>query len=176
MLKWWFRTLALFLLASAPLYAQKVSFDWDKDVDFSHYQTYKWIDEGRQAANASTGERIVGGINIQLQAKNLTLTTTDKADLYVAYQAITANSGQVTSFNPDGQWQASLTSTGQPSKTKPGSPVKGTLVVDIYDHNMKKLIWRGTISGAFESRQQVNYMVGKGLSQLFTKFPPPPTK
>jgi len=179
MSKWRFRilTLVLMILASAPLYAQKVTYDWDKDVDFSPYRTYKWAEvSGGRASNQLTHERIIGDINVQLQAKNLTLSTEDEADLYVTYQVITDKSGQVTSFNPDGQWRPGLGSSGNPSKPTAGTSAKGSLIIDIYDHKMKKLIWRGTVSGAFESREEVNYKVSKGLSKLFTYFPPPPPK
>ena len=54
--------------------------------------------------------------------------------------------------------------------------MKGALIVDLYDRQRKKLVWRGIVSGAFESRQEVNYRINKGLSKLFTYYPPPPPK
>jgi uncharacterized protein DUF4136 len=174
-----FRSFALMLvtLASAPLYAQKVTYDWDKDVAFSSYRTYKWAEvTGGKASNQLTHERIISGVNGQLQAKGLNLTTDDQADLYVTYQVITDKSGQVASFNPDGQWKPGLGLNGDASKPPAGTPRKGALIVDLYDRKMKKLIWRGTVTAAFDSREAVNYKIGKGLSKLFSYFPPPPGK
>ena len=61
-------------------------------------------------------------------------------------------------------------------KPSAGTMVKGALIVDLYDRQRKKLVWRGIISGAFESRQEANYRIDKGLSKLFTYYPPPPPK
>lgn len=153
--------------------AQKVTYDWDKDVDFTPYRTYAWVpDLPGKAAVASTDQRIRGNIDVQLQAKGLKLTPEAKAELYVSYQVM-SDQGQITSFNPDGQWQPGLNANAKPSQ---GTAVKGSLIVDLYDKKLKKLIWRGIVSGAFESRQEANYRINKGLSKLFTYYPPPPPK
>jgi len=171
------RRASLLVLVAAgmcmPAYAQKVTYDWDKDVDFTPYKTYAWVpDLPGKAAVASTDQRIRGTIDVQLQAKGLKLTPEAKADLYVSYQVM-SDSGQITSFNPDGQWQPSLNANAKPSQ---GTAVKGSLIVDLYDKKLKKLIWRGIVSGAIESRQQANYLINKGLAKLFTYYPPPPPK
>ncbi len=66
--------------------------------------------------------------------------------------------------------------SGNTSKPPAGAMAKGALIVNLYDHKMKKLIWRGTVMGAFDSRQAVNYNIDKGLTKLFSYFPPPPAK
>jgi hypothetical protein len=162
-------------LMSVSGYAQKVAYDWDKDMDFSPYRTYKWVEvSAGRASNQLTHERITSDVDVQLQAKNLKKTMDANADLYVSYQVITEKNGKITSFNPDGQWQPGLGSSGDSSKPPAGTTVKGALVIDLYDQKMKKLIWRGTVTGAFESRQGVNYMIDKGLSKLFSYYPPRP--
>jgi hypothetical protein len=150
-----------------------VSYDWDKDVDFSPYKTYKWAEiTGGKSSSPTTHERIINDINVQLQAKGLKLSRKSDADLYVAYQVITGKDGQPASFNPDGAWRPGLGLNG--SKPTAGAMSQGALVVDVYDYKLKKLIWRGTVSGATDNRQAVNYYVDKGLGKLFTYFPPPP--
>jgi uncharacterized protein DUF4136 len=154
-------------------YGQKVTYDWDKDVDFTPYRTYAWVpDLPGKAAVPSTDERIRGNIDVQLQVKGLELAPDAKAALYVSYQ-VTSDKGQIVSFNPDGQWRPSLSPDAKPSA---GTMVKGALIVDLYDRQMKKLVWRGIVSGAFESRQEANYRINKGLAKLFTYYPPPPPK
>ena len=178
MSKWALSTVtALLLMASSSLYAQKVSYDWDKDIDFSPYRSYRWADvSGGKAANQLTHERIIGGINVQLQAKNLKLTAEENADLYVTYQVMTEKNGQIISFNPDGQWRPGLGLNGDASKPPAGAMSKGALIINVYDHKQKRLIWRGTVMGAFDSRQALNYSVDKGISKLFSYFPPPGAK
>ena len=154
-------------------YGQKVTYDWDKDVDFTPYRTYAWVpDLPGKAATPSTDERIRGNIDVQLQLTGLKRVPPAQATLYVSYQ-VTTDKGQIASFNPDGQWRPGLSPDAKPSA---GTTMKGALIVDLYDRQMKKLVWRGIVSGAFESRQEVNYRINKGLSKLFTYYPPPPTK
>ena len=53
-------------------YGQKVTYDWDKDVDFTPYRTYAWVsDLPGKAATPSTDERIRGHIDVQLQLTGL---------------------------------------------------------------------------------------------------------
>ena len=162
---------------SVPLSAQKVTYDWDKDVDFTPYRTYKWVDDlpGKSSVE-TTHKRILGNVDGQLQAKNLRKTKDASADLYVSYQVVADSNGPVTSFNPDGEWQPGPGMSGDASKPTAGTKMKGALIVDVYDQKLKKLVWRGIVSGAFDSRQAVNYNIDKGLSKLFTYFPPPPPK
>jgi hypothetical protein len=165
--------LLVLTLASVPVYAQKVTYDWDKDVDFSYYRTYKWIEPlPGKASVETTHKRIVSIVDLQLQAKYLKLTSDARADLYVSYQVITDKKGPTT-FNPDGQWKPGLGLSSDASKPPKGTMAQGALIVDLYDQKMKKLVWRGTVMGAFDSRQAVNYIIDKGLSKLFSYFPPP---
>jgi hypothetical protein len=170
-------TLMVLTLVSVSAYAQKVTYDWDKDVDFSPYRTYKWVEvpSGRAPAQ-TTHDRIRTNVDLQLQAKSLKKTEDAHADLYVSYQVITDANGKITSFNPDGQWQPGPGMSGGESKPQVGNMVKGNLIIDLYDQKMKKLVWRGAVSGDLDSRQTVIYTINKGLSKLFRYFPPPPTK
>jgi hypothetical protein len=168
-------TLLVVILASVPVFAQKVTYDWDKDVDFSTYRTYKWVDDlpGKSPIE-TTHERILKNVNVQLQAKRLKETADPSADLYVSYQVITDSNGQITSFNPDGQWRPGAGMKGDASKPPAGIKKNGALVLDMYDQKMKTLIWRGIVAGIFDSRQAVNYGIDQGLSKLFSYFPPLP--
>ena len=165
-------TLLVLILASVPVFAQKVTYDWDKDIDFTPYRTYKWVDDlpGKSSIE-TTHQRILSNVDAQLQAKGLQKTADASADLYVGYQVVTDGNGKIASFNPDGEWRPGP-GMGDSSKPPTGTKMKGALVVDLYDRKMKKLIWRGIVAGIFDSRQAVNYGIDKGLSKLFSYFPP----
>ena len=49
----------------------------------------------------------------------------------------------------------------------------GTLVVDIFDANSKKLIWRGSASDTLSNNSGKNIKeLDKGVSKMFNHFPP----
>src|SRR5687768_11169478 len=66
-------TLLLLTLASVPAaFAQKVSYDWDRDVDFTPYRTYRWVDDlPGKSSTETTHNRILNNVDAQLQAKNI---------------------------------------------------------------------------------------------------------
>jgi hypothetical protein len=164
-------------LASTPLFAQKIAYDFDKDVDFTVYKTYKWVEvaSGKSTVE-TTHKRIVINADAQLQARGVKLAMDDRADLYVSYQIVADKKGQIASFNPDGQWNPGSGMSANSFEPLAGKLVQGSLVFDIYDRKMRKLIWRGIVSAAFDSRQAVNYAIEKGISKLFVKYPPPAKK
>jgi hypothetical protein len=154
-------------LACPCLFAQKVSFDFDRDIDFTPYRTYKWVDVGAgRAAVETTHTVIVNSVDVQLQARGEKPAKDEDPDLFVTYQVVQDKKAEIASFNPDGQWNADAL---KPSK---GKVSQGSLIVDLYDRRLKKLVWRGIVSGAFRSRQEVNYVVPNGISKLFANYPP----
>ena len=49
----------------------------------------------------------------------------------------------------------------------------GTLVVDLFDSNTKKLIWRGSSSDALSAKSAKNIKnLNKGVDKMFEHFPP----
>jgi hypothetical protein len=166
--------LVLILVSVPDAFAQKVTCDWDRDIDFTPYRTYKWVDDlPGKSSTALTHERILSNVDAQLQAKSLKKITDPNADLYVSYQVILDTNDQIASFNPDGQWRPGPGMKGDSSKPPTKINKKGALVVDLYDQKMKRLIWRGMVAGIFDSRQAVNYGIDKGLGKIFSYFPPP---
>jgi hypothetical protein len=166
--------LVLILVSVPDAFAQKVTCDWDRDIDFTPYRTYKWVDDlPGKSSTALTHERILSNVDAQLQAKSLKKITDPNADLYVSYQVILDTNDQIASFNPDGQWRPGPGMKGDSPKPPTKINKKGALVVDLYDQKMKRLIWRGMVAGIFDSRQAVNYGIDKGLGKIFSYFPPP---
>jgi hypothetical protein len=53
----------------------------------------------------------------------------------------------------------------------------GTLVVDLFDSNTKKLIWRGSASAALSNKSDKNIKnLDKGVEKMFDHFPPETSK
>lgn len=49
----------------------------------------------------------------------------------------------------------------------------GTLVVDLFDSNTKKLIWRGSASETLSQKSDKNIKnLDKGVEKMFDHFPP----
>src|SRR5215470_3031064 len=121
--------------------AQEVTYNFDRDTDFSKFLSYKWVDvKSVQQVDNLTMQQITIVIDAELAKKGLFKTTSDYADLYIGYQ--TALSRQ-TLWIPyrDGwgygpRWGGGLASVAEASIRA------GQLDLDIYTSKDKKLVWR----------------------------------
>jgi hypothetical protein len=53
----------------------------------------------------------------------------------------------------------------------------GTLVVDLFNTNTKKLVWRGSASDTLSNKSEKNIdNLDKGVEKMFEKFPPESSK
>jgi len=161
------------LLLSTAAFAQKINVDWDRQANFSQYHTYMW-QKSPHPAKGFWNDRIVAGIDQQLQAKGLTKVDSNP-DLWVAYsnsihdqkETVGTNYG----FGPYWGWGY----WGPPTQTVYNTYVTklGTLVVDIADAKNKQLLWRGDATDTISDNSNKNIKnLDKALEKLFKNFPP----
>ncbi len=169
--------LVLTTLISATAYAQKVSIDFDKNVNFSQYKTYSWA-EGTPAPNPLTHQRIIAGIDQQLAAKGWQKVDSN-ADVVVIYSAALTTKTQINTFESGGPWGGYRWGWGgygggSSTTTVQQIPV-GQLIVDMADVKNKDFIWRGTASDTLSDKPEKNQTkLAKALTKMFKKFPPMP--
>jgi len=181
-----FLVLALLLMSVTSAVAQDVRYNYAKDVDFSKFKTYKWVDiKGADHANQLVQKQITDAIDAELAKKGLTKTDSDSADLYLGYQTAIGTEKQFTSYNTGwgygpgwygGGWY------GGGSTMTTGSTTTiyiGQLALDMYESSKKDLVWRGTASKTIDpkakpEKQQKNLQ--KAVAKLLKNYPPPPAK
>jgi hypothetical protein len=172
----------LFLLLTAgKSFAQKVTVDFDKDVDFSKYKTYAFT-EGTPTPVTLTNQRIEKAIEAQLAAKGLTRVESN-ADLTVVFHCAITERTQLSTRSLDGwdwgpgwgwgrgwrRWGGG----GGTSITQVEQIPVGTLIVDIGDSSTKRYIWRGTATKTISSKSDKNAkVIDHVMKKMFEKFPP----
>ena len=162
------------LLAAGQSVAQKVSVDFDKEIDFSKYKTYAFT-EGTPTPVTLTNQRIERAIETQLAAKGLTRVESN-ADLTVVFHCSVTERTQLNTTSFDGwgwgpgwrRWGGGGTAITQVEQI----PV-GTLIVDIGDSSTRNYIWRGTATGTISSKPEKNAKaINEVMKKMFEKFPP----
>lgn len=146
---------ALLILAS-PALAQKVDIDYAHGFDFGSVTTFEYVDTPASdiKGNDLMGNRVVEMIKKELREAGLTEVSSDP-DLYVTYHYASEDkkSWNTTTFGYGGYWDAwggwdgwwgGGPSMGGSSVTREYVYTVGTLVVDAYDSNEKKMVWRGS--------------------------------
>ncbi len=153
-----------------------VKTDYDHHADFGRYHTYSWIKVDAQ--DSLWADRIKQDIDGQLQAKGWTLSPSG-GDVDVAAYGSTKNQRSTETFY-DGLgggwgWRGwGMGGEGIATTTVQNTPV-GTLNVDLFDGQTKKLIWRGSASDTLSSKAEKNdKKLESAVTDMFKKFPPPP--
>ena len=166
------------LLFATASFAQQVKTDFDRSADFSQYKTYSW--EKVHTQNPLWVDRIKAAVNSALEAKGWMQA---ESGGNVSIMAMEMNQSHQTlntyydSFGGGWGWRGRFGGgfgDGFGDSTTTESTYKvGTLVVDLYDSNTKKLIWRGSASDTLSSKSDKNIKnLDKGVDKMFDHFPP----
>ena len=165
-----FAAVGVALLLASASFAQQVKTDYDRSTDFSHYKTYSW--EKVQTQDSLWADRIKEAVNSALAAKGLTPVASG-GDVAIVAIEMTKNQQTLNTFY-DGfgggwRWGGGF---GNATTTVDNYKV-GTLVVDLFDANSKKLIWRGSSSDTLSDKSDKNIKnLDKGVQKMFDHFPP----
>ena len=169
-----FASAGIVLLAATVSFAQQVKTDYDRSTDFGQYKTYSW--EKVQTQDQLWADRIKSAVNGALQAKGWTQVPSGGNVSVVAIEMTRDQQSVDTFYNGFGggwRWGGGF---GDATTTVNNYKV-GTLVVDLFDANSKKLIWRGSSSDTLSDKSDNNIKnLDKGVQKMFNHFPPEPKK
>ena len=174
-------TLILFLATSCA-FGQDVRYNFDKDINFSKFKTYKWVIlKDAPTANDLVAKQLKDAVDADLATKGLTKIDDDTANLFIGYQAGVGQEKQFTSFSSDwgyggGWYRGGWYGPGGGTTTGSTSTIYvGQLVLDMYDSANRDLVWRGVASKTLDSKakpdkQQKN--LAKAVKKLLKNYPP----
>ena len=149
---------------SALALAQTVRVKWERDTDFSKYETYTWRDEPADDINDQIDEIIVGHIDGVMSVNGIFRDDLEP-DLLVTYYGSAEES-----FGIEGGYRADWSAAGAVTIE---THREGTLVVDIVDVAQNKVVWRGIASGTIQREARKNRsLVTNALTKMFDSFPP----
>ena len=181
-----FRNYLLLSLVVGCGYAQDVRYNFAAGEDFSKYRTYKWVKvEKAERLNQLAESQLMAAVDTELAAKGLTKVNDDTADLLLAYQPSITQEKEFTSYNSDwgygpGWGRGWYGGMGSGMTTGETSTIHiGHVDLDMYAAGEKKLVWRGTVSKALDSRAKPDKQtknLQKAMKKLLKNYPPKPRK
>jgi len=171
------------LLGSAAALAGNVRTDYDHGANFAQYHTYSW---GKvQTSDPFFVSRIQEAVDKQLQAKGWQLAPSGGAVTIFASDNLHNQKESETMYdslgggwgggwgwggwgwgigNPGGFVDATTTTINQPV---------GHLVIDLFEGNSKKLLWRGLATEDLSTNANKNTKSLDGdIHKMFEHFPP----
>ena len=163
-------TLGLALIGSTAA-AQDVSYDYDRNADFSRLKTYAWV-PGTNLKDELNHKRIMDAIDAQLVLKGLTrVESPEQADVLVSYHTAFGSELEINTFGTGwGGYRLSRSGSARVQEV-----VTGTLMVVIMDGKSHDLIWRGIATKELDtdaSPEKRDRNINKAAEKLFKKYPP----
>lgn len=173
------------LLSGSQLYSQ-VTCNYDKNVDFTTYKTYRfegWQDESDKILNDLDKKRLLDSFSSEFKSRNLQYVK-EGGDIVVTLYVVIENKTSTTAYtNYNGgmgygygvRWGYGM---GSATTTYSENDYQvGTMVVDVYDGKSKQLVWQGS------SRSTISKNIGKRdltiikkVKKLMKKYPVKPIK
>ena len=168
------------VIIAAPAAAQKVYVDYDRTVDMESFKTYAWASTPNISVydnNPLMHSRIKNAIEYYIGQGGM-VENTDDPDLWVTYYGESDEEFSVNTFNTAGYgygagwstdpyWGSSIGMTA----TTPIVHEAGTLVIDIWDANTMKIVWRGTMTATIPDNPQKSHKkLDKGIEKMIKKW------
>ena len=170
----WFSMAIAILCAAASFAAIKT--DYDRNANFSRYKTYSWGNVHTQ--NPLWVDRIKAAVTSALAEKGWTEVESG-GDVSIMAMEMTGDHRTLNTYydNFGGGWGWRCgggfgDNFGTATTTEETYQV-GTLVVDVFDTNSKKLIWRGSASDTLSDKSDKNIKkLNSEVQKMFDRFPP----
>jgi hypothetical protein len=150
--------------------ADDVSTDYDHSVDFSKYRTYTWLHEPN-IPDPLLRQQAEDAVNRQLQLKGLRMVTDpEQADLGIAVNGATQEKRTLQTFYDD--WPGWYWGGWGTATTYENTYTVGTLVVDLFDSQTRRVVWRGVGSDTLSEKPAKNEKkIDKVVDKMFEHFP-----
>ncbi len=158
--------------------AMDIYVDFDRSGRFSWYKTYAWMDTDEtslEGHNDLMHSRIKTAILNQLSQGRMT-EDNENPNLYITYHAVSTQAMKVDPISfgvgfgggwaMDPYWGGVGVSTASAATYE-----QGTLIIDIWEAETKKLVWRGVAVDAFvDDPDKADKKIAKAIEKMIKKW------
>lgn len=166
--------LVLFVLVMTSCSTVKVATDYDREVNFSQYQTYAFFKPGIDKAEISDldKKRILRSLDEEMQQKGF--TKSNNPDLLISIFTKTKENVNIYNnaygYGYGWGWNPWYWGSGYNTVS---STTEGTLYIDLIDAEKKELIWQGMGTAALSSKvEQKQERINEIVEEILEKYPP----
>jgi hypothetical protein len=146
-----------------------VSSDWDREIRFDRYRTYRWAptqrpdDRSARAHRSLLDKRIKSAVDRELGSRGLRLEPGSSADLLFVYEATTQRRVELYRGYHRPGWSTARTYR------------EGTLVLIAVDPRLGddgQVVWQGVAEGIVSHLEDSDAKITEAVSKLLKDFPP----
>jgi hypothetical protein len=162
--------------------------DFDPGADFSAWRTYAWYPGGPPASgdlrldNSLIHSRVEAAVDHTLGVRGFTQVRDRTPDFYVNFHLSTEQRLDVRDMNrvyfggPHGRhWRGAGWGGVGWTETVVDQYEAGTLVIDLVDVSLRRLVWRGSGTRRLSTNPQpdrITRRVNEAVDEILSRFPP----
>ena len=171
-----FVRLVLALIFAGAARGQDVNFSFERDANFSAFETYAWVDmnDGGQPLDELTANQLKSAVEAELAMKGLQKADSARADLLIGYQTAFRKEREVTAYKT-GWGYGPGWRTGGIATSATSTISIGSVVLDIYLRSEKLLVWRGNVTKTIDLKAKPDKRekhIQQGIQKLLKDYPP----
>lgn len=169
----------LFFVLALPAGCSSLSVkhDYDREVDFTKYRNYGWMEKEMPGDELETNplikKRVHTAVDATLASKGYKLTPPDEADFVVVIHAAIKERMRIQDWGRYGWYDPWWGPYG--GRVDVSYYEEGTLVIDIVDAREKELVWRGSGTGivkAYAHPEKMQKDLDRDVARILAPFPP----
>jgi hypothetical protein len=163
------KTLALGILLTSALFAQKIQIESDPAVDFSRFRTFSLVDGRLSSKNPALSSELVKkrldfDVQKYLTARGLAFVSSGPADVTVRYTLGSVRGTEVEAY-PAG-WRGWGTRYVRVPYTE------GTLIIEMRNPATRSLVWRSLARLDKRNAEKVEDKLDAMVKKSVEKYPP----
>ena len=166
-----FATTACLTLLGAIVFAQSVTYDFDRSANFTRFKTYSWV-PGTNLSDQLNHQRIMRAVDSQLSARGFSkVEAAGSPDVLIAYHASFDRNLEI---NASG-WGGYRLAVPRSGTARVEEIVVGTLAIDMVDAETKNIVWRGMATKELDAKaspEKKEKNINKAAEKIFKNYPP----
>lgn len=158
----------------------QINSDYDKSIDFSKYKTISfagWEKNSGRLLNEFDKERLSNALKYEFESRGIE-TVDNNGDAQITLYLVIRDKTDITAYTTYntglgyyGRWGYARGGYGT-TNVSSYDYLEGTLVIDMYDNDNKKLVWQGEITDVIQKKaSKREKTIPKNMKKLMKKFP-----
>lgn len=176
--------LGMGLIVAVGCAGQQVSTDFSPTVSFSQFRTFALVMPPSRAGEQLLDQRVRNAVQAQLDAKGLTATDREHADVFAGYGVVDKTHTEVYTYQDGWGWGGNLgwrfyrwgVAWPMTTQRQIETYTDGTVIVDLIDAKTKQVVWHGEVADVVNlpvsDPSRATHQINDAVAKLFEKFPP----
>jgi uncharacterized protein DUF4136 len=162
----------------------QVSADYSPAVSFSQFHTFALVMPPDTAARQLLDQRVRNAVQAQLDARGLTISDRQHADLFVGYGMVDKTHTEIYGYQDGWGWGRGWgwryyrwgVAWPMSSRQEVATYTNGTVVVNMIDAKTKQVVWQGEVADVVnlpvKDPLRATRQIDAAVAKLFEKYPP----